>query len=411
MNIKGTKKKNQVVTANIFEQQELLKKAEVIKENLTASTWRELETNGKFDKNKKLSFISDDMLILGCDVGSETHYVRAIDTRGRELSKSAYSFNNDYEGFQSAKEWAVKIAAEHDKSQIVLGLEPTGHYWFCLATWMIANGISVVQVNPYAVKQTKEVEDNSQLKDDRKEVNIMKKLAILLVAGSLIVSGAASGLSTARAAEEKKPSSNKMVDKDMNFMETDEDFFAYPSDMPSKADQMKALENFLKNDGKLTQAEKQSLTENYKKLLTTLENIDKTYEQIDKVTNKLTNNWEIEDKFDVLSNKNVKLWNKIYDNATDEDLEIEDNIEFIKSSKALTDKEKETLIKTQKEIDALVVEYDKLYNKVEKATKELNAKLDSLYEDSEKLMNKMQPLADKLGKKFKENFGCCDLYR
>lgn len=239
----------------------------------------------------------------------------------------------------------------------------------------------------------------------------MKKLAILLVAGSLIVSGAASGLSTARAAEEKKPSSNKMVYKDMNFMETDEDFFAYPSDMPSKADQMKTLENFLKNDGKLTQAEKQSLTENYLKLLTTLENIDKTYEQIDKVTNKLTNNWEIEDKFDVLSNKNVKLWNKIYDNATDEELEIEDNIEFIKSSKALTDKEKDTLIKTQKEIDALVVEYDKLYNKVEKATKELNAKLDSLYEDSEKLINKMQPLADKLGKKFKENFGCCDLYR
>ena len=176
MNIKGTKKKNQVVTANIFEQQELLKKAEVIKENLTASTWRELETNGKFDKNKKLSFISDDMLILGCDVGSETHYMRAIDTRGRELSKSAYSFNNNQEGFRSAKEWAVRIAAEHDKGQIVLGLEPTGHYWFCLATWMIANGISVVQVNPYAVKQTKEVEDNSQLKDDRKDPKLIANL-------------------------------------------------------------------------------------------------------------------------------------------------------------------------------------------------------------------------------------------
>ena len=176
MNIKGIKKKNQVVTANIFEQQELLKKSEVIKENLTASTWRELETNGKFDKNKKLSFISDDMLILGCDVGSETHYMRAIDTRGRELSKSAYSFNNNQEGFQSAKEWAVRIAAEHDKGQIVLGLEPTGHYWFCLATWMIANGISVVQVNPYAVKQTKEVEDNSQLKDDRKDPKLIANL-------------------------------------------------------------------------------------------------------------------------------------------------------------------------------------------------------------------------------------------
>ena len=150
MNVKAAKKKNQVV--NIFEQQELLKKAEVIRENLTASTWREWETNGKFDKNAKLSFISDDMLILGCDVGSETHYLRAIDTRGRELSKSAFPFSNDSEGFQSAKEWAVTIAAENTKNQIVLGLEPTGHYWFCLATWMISNGISVLQVNPYAVK-------------------------------------------------------------------------------------------------------------------------------------------------------------------------------------------------------------------------------------------------------------------
>ena len=176
MNVKGTKKKNQVVTANIFEQQELWKKAEVIKENLIASTWHELETNGKFDKNEKLSFISDDMLILGCDVGSETHYMRAIDTRGRELSKSAFPFSNDSEGFQSAKEWAVKIAAEYNKSQIVLGLEPTGHYWFCLATWMISNGISVVQVNPYAVKQTKEVEDNSQLKDDRKDPKLIANL-------------------------------------------------------------------------------------------------------------------------------------------------------------------------------------------------------------------------------------------
>ncbi len=176
MNSKGTKKKNQVVTANIFEQQEIIARAEEIKKNLSASTWHELETNGKFDKNKKLSFISDDMLILGCDVGSEIHYMRAIDTRGRELSKSAFPFNNDSEGFQSAKEWAVRIAAEHDKRQIVLGLEPTGHYWFCLATWMISNGISVVQVNPYAVKQTKEVEDNSQLKDDRKDPKLIANL-------------------------------------------------------------------------------------------------------------------------------------------------------------------------------------------------------------------------------------------
>ena len=176
MNLKGTKKKNQVVVANIFEQQEMIAKAESIRKNLKAFTWHELETNGKFDENAKLTFISDDMLILGCDVGSETHYVRAIDTRGRELSKSAFPFSNSSEGFQSAKEWALKIAVENSKDQIVMGLEPTGHYWYALASWMISNGISVVQVNPYAVKQTKEVEDNSQLKDDAKDPKLIANL-------------------------------------------------------------------------------------------------------------------------------------------------------------------------------------------------------------------------------------------
>ena len=180
MNDKTKKKKNQVNVngsdVNIFEQQELIRKAEAIRKALGSSTWHDLETNGKFTKNDKLTFISDDMLILGCDIGSETHYVRGIDARGRELSKRVFSFSNSAEGFQSAKDWAVHLAAANDKKQIVLGLEPTGHYWFCLAAWMISNGISVVQVNPYAVKQTKELEDNSQLKDDRKDPKLIANL-------------------------------------------------------------------------------------------------------------------------------------------------------------------------------------------------------------------------------------------
>ena len=176
MNFKGKQRRNQATTVNIFEQQELMARAEVIRNNLKASIWHELETKGKFDKNEKLSFISDDMLIIGCDIGSETHFARAIDSRGRELSKSAFSFSNSLEGFQSVMEWAVKLAATHNKNQRVMGLEPTGHYWFDIATWMISNGISIVQVNPYAVKQTKEIEDNSQLKDDRKDPKLIANL-------------------------------------------------------------------------------------------------------------------------------------------------------------------------------------------------------------------------------------------
>ena len=149
---------------------------ETIRVGLRAYTWKDLETKGKFSKSEKLSFISEDMLIVGCDVGSETHYVRAIDWRGRELGGKAFPFSNDASGFQMAREWALDIAVRNGKNQIVLGFEPTGHYWFALAVWMVSNGISVVQVNPHAVNKTKEVEDNSQAKDDRKDPKLIANL-------------------------------------------------------------------------------------------------------------------------------------------------------------------------------------------------------------------------------------------
>ncbi len=180
MNSKGKKTKKQAAINNtavhVLSQEEIRIKITAIEDDMKAWTWRDLEAFGKFTKNDKLSFINDDMLILGCDIGSETHYIRAIDSKGRELSKDAFIFNNTVEGFESVKAWALELAAANNKNQIVLGLEPTGHYWFCLATWMVSNNISVVQVNPYAVKQTKELEDNSQLKDDRKDPKLIANL-------------------------------------------------------------------------------------------------------------------------------------------------------------------------------------------------------------------------------------------
>ncbi|MFR3141968.1 MAG: hypothetical protein ACLTPC_18915 [Lacrimispora saccharolytica] len=127
MNSKTKRANNQVNSVmNIQEQREMVEKANRILSEMRSFTWRDLETQGKFSKNEKLSFISDDMLIVGCDIGSETHYVRAIDTRGRELSKKALAFENDAEGFQKYRDWAVQLAAANDKKQIVLGLEPTG---------------------------------------------------------------------------------------------------------------------------------------------------------------------------------------------------------------------------------------------------------------------------------------------
>ena len=180
MNVKTKEQKKQVITQNsaknFLSNQEIEKRVSEIEQELKAYTWHELETNGKFIKNDKISFITTEMLIVGCDIGSEMHFIRAIDNRGIEISKAPLGFTNDKAGFEKAKQWMLELAAQCGKTQIVLGLEPTGHYWFALATWLISHGVSVVQVNPYAVKQSKEIEDNSQLKDDRKDPKIIANL-------------------------------------------------------------------------------------------------------------------------------------------------------------------------------------------------------------------------------------------
>ena len=119
MNVKARRTKKQVnvenQAINLLPKEELSKKIEVVEKELRSYTWRELEANGKFAKNDKLSFITDDMLIVGCDIGSENHYIRAIDVRGRELSRGAFEFSNTSEGFENAKAWVLALAAKLTK--------------------------------------------------------------------------------------------------------------------------------------------------------------------------------------------------------------------------------------------------------------------------------------------------------
>ena len=78
-------------------------------------------------------------------------------------------------GFENAKAWMLELAAKNDKKQIVLGLEPTGHYWFCVGCMddfkrnQCCPGKSIC-------RKAKKIEDNSQLKDDRKDPKLIANL-------------------------------------------------------------------------------------------------------------------------------------------------------------------------------------------------------------------------------------------
>ena len=58
-------------------------------------------------QNAKIEAITEKILILGIDVGSETHYARAFDYRGIEYSRKPFKFSNTEEGFVTFKEWIL----------------------------------------------------------------------------------------------------------------------------------------------------------------------------------------------------------------------------------------------------------------------------------------------------------------
>ena len=79
-------------------------------------------------------------------------------------------------GFAQAKAWILAIRDDWHLEKVMVGMEPTGHYWINLASWLMKEGITVVLVNPHHVKKSKELDDNLNRKTDRKDPKVIAGL-------------------------------------------------------------------------------------------------------------------------------------------------------------------------------------------------------------------------------------------
>lgn len=120
-------------------------------------------------QNAKIKSITEKTLIVGIDVGSETHFARAFDWRNYEYSKKPLEFSNTESGFATFKAWMEDIAEKYGKDVVIPGMEPTSHHWFNLGAYLQDNGMKPVHVNPHHVKKSKELDDNNPNKNDRKD--------------------------------------------------------------------------------------------------------------------------------------------------------------------------------------------------------------------------------------------------
>jgi transposase len=90
---------------------------------------------------------------------------------------AAFSFKNITEGFGRLLGRASRAKERIGATRIIVAMGPSGHYWKPLASYLARMGITVVMVNPYHVKQQKELDDNSPTKNDRKDALIIAVLA------------------------------------------------------------------------------------------------------------------------------------------------------------------------------------------------------------------------------------------
>jgi transposase len=123
-------------------------------------------------QNQLIQRISDQHLAVGVDIAQQTHVARSVNFRGIVLGKPI-SFGNHEDGFNRLFNWLQNLLLEHNLNKIIVGMEPTGHYWLNLSKWLTEHNIEVVLVNPHLVKKNKENRDNTQSKSDIKDALVI----------------------------------------------------------------------------------------------------------------------------------------------------------------------------------------------------------------------------------------------
>ncbi|ATP39786.1 IS110 family transposase [Solibacillus sp. R5-41] len=125
--------------------------------------------------NNKINQVTENTLVVGMDIAKRIHYACFVDERGRVIEK-AFAVHQSKEGFENLYEKIRQMMKEAKKTEVIIGIEPTGHYWMNLAYFLDQYGIPLVMVNPMHVKRSKELDDNLPTKNDKKDALVIARL-------------------------------------------------------------------------------------------------------------------------------------------------------------------------------------------------------------------------------------------
>ena len=114
-------------------------------------------------------------LVVGVDVGKAFNAVGFMNKQGKILSSCAKLYNNR-EGFEQFVKMTEAIKTKYRLKDVLIGMEPTGHYWRKLAYFAKDQGYEVRFIRTTTLKHHREIDESSSAKSDERDALTIAKI-------------------------------------------------------------------------------------------------------------------------------------------------------------------------------------------------------------------------------------------
>ncbi len=105
------------------------------------------------------------------DIGSDFNAACFMDKEGNVLGRYPTIYNSR-KGFEYFQAMVMKVMRKHKFTDVLIGMEPTGHYWRKIAFFAKEKGYEVRFVRTTAVKHQRELDESSSAKSAIKDAYI-----------------------------------------------------------------------------------------------------------------------------------------------------------------------------------------------------------------------------------------------
>lgn len=108
------------------------------------------------------------MILVGIDIGKNKHTFSIIDKETGEILLNPSVFDNNQTGFL----YLIQKLSNYAKSELLIGMEDTGHYHFALLKYFLDNRYTVALINPTTTDLTRKIQGGITKNDTLDSITI-----------------------------------------------------------------------------------------------------------------------------------------------------------------------------------------------------------------------------------------------